>query len=593
MNKTKKIAYHDLREEAQRERLPALVGRRDEIARLDRLLGQRINNNALVVGPSGIGKTALIYGWVRHLSGHPRYDRYALLQLDTEHLYELGSDAALEERYAEAFAHMPACVLFIDDFGRELGKNAALAQHIHRVYKHLLMRPDVHVVLALDPHEHAWLLREYPAFTHLFETLVLKNQTTSEYARILAKKVPLLNSRHRVIVPDDSLLEIVALAERFPSLGQLPRSAIHLLDESVSSCATQEQKILTSEAIIQLVEAKTGVPGARMKQGELQGIKDLADTLNKHIVDQREAIAKIAATLQRAKLGLRNPHRPLGSFLLLGPSGVGKTETAKCVAEIMFGRAESFTRIDMSEFQQEHTVQRLIGAPPGYVGYEEGGALTNALRKEPHSLILLDEIEKAHPKVFDVFLQVLDDGRLTSGQSETIDARHAIFMATSNAAVQEILEAHAQKRHIDDESFVAETVLPILAKTFRLEFINRFDSILVFKPLTVSSLVQVAQLEIRKIEKRLAKHHVRFDIEPHVLEERIRHIADPRFGARPVKRFIEETCETLLMQSLLKEPRHRGAPDFLDEYSRPRKSSAVVLDLPELSTILPEDYSMI
>ncbi|MBI5004189.1 ATP-dependent Clp protease ATP-binding subunit [Candidatus Kaiserbacteria bacterium] len=547
----KKITYYDLREEAHKGRLPALVGRRDEISRINRLLGRRINNNALIVGPSGIGKTALAYGWVRHMIGRSRYDAYALLQLDTEHVFEAVNDASLEERYAEAFEHLPACVLFVDDFGRELSKNTAFAQHIHRLYKHLLARPDVHVVLALETHEYAWLEREYPAFIHLFETITLKEQTASEYRRILSKKIPLLNAHHHVIVPDDALQEIVALAQRFPVLGQMPRSAIHLLDESISSCAAQDHKILTPESVMHLIEAKTGVPSARMKQGELQGIKDLADTLDKRIVDQKGATAKIAATLQRARLGLRNPDRPLGSFLLLGPSGVGKTETAKCVAEIMFGRAESFTRIDMSEFQQEHSVQRLIGAPPGYVGYEEGGALTNALRKEPHSLILLDEIEKAHPKVFDVFLQVLDDGRLTSGQSETVDARNAIFMATSNAAVQEILAAHARHTRIDNDAFVAETVLPILAKTFRLEFINRFDSILVFQPLTVSSLVQVAQLEIQKIEKRLSKHRVRFAIEPETLEERIRHIADPRFGARPVKRFVEETCETLLMDSLL------------------------------------------
>ena len=205
----------------------------------------------------------------------------------------------------------------------------------------------------------------------------------------------------------------------------------------------------------------------------------------------------------------------------------------------------------MSEFKQDHTVQRLIGAPPGYIGYEEGGALTNALRQEPHSLVLLDEIEKAHPKVFDVFLQVLDDGRLTSGQNETVDARNAIIMATSNAAVAEILEAHAKGENIEDESFIRERAIPILVKTFRPEFINRFDSILLFKPLSIPSLVQVAQLEIKKIEKRLTKYMVRFEVEPRVLEDRIRRMADPRFGARPVKRFIEETCETLLVESLL------------------------------------------
>ncbi len=551
MNNNKKIPYADLREETQKGSLPALVGRRDEMQRLNRLLGRRTNNNALIVGQSGIGKTAFVWGWARHMSKRAECEHYALLQLDTEHIYELENDTSLDERYTEAFQHMPPCVLFIDDFGREVYKNLALAQRVHRLYKSLLARPDVHIVFTLQPHEYAWFEHEYPAFVQAFETLTLKQQNAYEYKRVLSAKMPLLNAERRVIVPDISLQEIVSFAERYPVLGQLPRSAIHLLDESISLCVSQKQKMLVPDSIARVVEAKTGIPRARGAEDELQSVKHLEEHLNERIVNQKRAIAKIATTLQRAKLGLRNPNRPLGSFLLLGPSGVGKTETAKSVAEIMFGRAESFTRIDMSEFQQDHTVQRLIGAPPGYVGFEEGGALTNALRREPHSLILLDEIEKAHPKVFDVFLQVLDDGRLTSGQNETVDARNVVIMATSNAAVSEILEAHARGENIEDESFVREKMLPILAKTFRLEFINRFDSILVFKPLTVPSLMQIAQLEIKKIEKRLMKHEVRFKIEPRTLEDRIRRMADPRFGARPVKRFIEETCETLLVESLL------------------------------------------
>ena len=551
MNNPKKITYYNLREEALAGRLPVPVGRNDEMERLNRIVGRRINNNALIVGPHGIGKTALIYGWIRHMSRRAQYDSYALLQLDTEHIYALDGDIGLEERYSEALMHVPKCVLFMDDFGREVCRNATLTQRIYRLYKHTLAQPNVHVVLTFEPHEYAWLEREYPTFAHAFETIILKNQTAFEYTRILSKKVPRLNASRRVIVPDNSLQEILSYAHRFPTLGQLPQSAIHLLDESIAFSASKNRKILTQDSVAHVVEAKTGIPRARLTQGELHSIKNLEDNLNKRIVNQKGAITKIAKTLQRAMLGLRNPNRPLGSFLLLGPSGVGKTETAKCVAEIMFGRTESFTRVDMSEFQQDHTVQRLIGAPPGYVGYEEGGALTNALRKEPYSLILLDEIEKAHPKVFDVFLQVLDDGRLTSGQNETVDARNAIIMATSNAAVAEILKAHAEGKDIDDESFIRERALPILMKTFRPEFLNRFDSILMFKPLTVPSLIEIAHLEIKKIEKRLAKHRVRFEIERGAIEDRIRHMADPRFGARPVKRFIEETCESLLVQSLL------------------------------------------
>lgn len=555
MSASKKIPFYDLREEAREGRIPALVGRQAEMERLTLLIGRRTNNNAIIVGESGIGKTALTYGWAHSISTKPAYDRYAIVQLDTEHLCERDADASAEDWYVDSLAHLPPSVVFIDDFGREINKNIALAARAYRIYKQLSLRRDVHLIFAMQPHEFAWLKREYPVLLQLFEVITLKKQSPSEYARVLFKKIPALIGQRAVIVPDDALKEIVSLASRHQSLGQIPRSAIHVLDESISLSVARGEKVLTADTVARVFESKTGIPSAHIAQGDMRSVLRLREELAQRIVGQDAAIARIASTLQRAKLGLRSHGRPLGSFLMLGPSGVGKTETAKCVAEIMFGRQESFTRIDMSEFQQEHMVQRLIGAPPGYVGYEEGGALTNALKNEPHSLILLDEIEKAHPKIFDVFLQVLDDGRLTSGQGETVDARECIIMATSNAAVAEILDACAKGGITDEEAFVRETVLPALSRIFRLEFINRFDSILVFRPLTTPILLRVAKLEIEKMEKRFEAHRVRFSIDPQTIEAHVARMNDPRFGARPVKRFIEETCETLVAESLLS--RHR------------------------------------
>ena len=553
MNAFKKITYYDLRGEVETGALPSIVGRTEEIERLSRMIGRRINNNALVVGPGGIGKTSLVYGWVRLMAQRENFQSHAIVQLDVEHLYALEESAVPEEQYAEALAQIPAGILFIDDFGREIYKNFTLMSRMFRLYKHLLHKRDVHIVLTLQSHELAWLAREYPSFVSMFETIPLKKQPAAEQVRILAKAIPRLNAERHIIVPDSALKEIVSYAERFPSVGQLPRAGIMLLDEVLSLSTTRRYKMVSTETIATIVETKTGVPKARLSEDELQHIKHLERNMNARIAGQKIAIKKIATTLQRGCLGLRNPDRPLGSFLLLGPSGVGKTETAKCIAQLMFGKSESFIRFDMSEFQQDHTVQRLVGAPSGYIGFEEGGALTNALKKEPYSLILLDEIEKAHPKVFDLFLQVLDDGRLTSGQNETVDARNAIIMATSNAGVAEILQAYAQGVPTD-EAFIKETIIPVLASTFRLEFINRFDSILIFHPLSAPTLMRIAQLEIKKIEQRFEKHRVRFEMEPAIIANRIQTLTDPRFGARPVKRFVEETCETLLMESLLAVP---------------------------------------
>jgi ATP-dependent Clp protease ATP-binding subunit ClpC len=549
MNASYRIPYHDLRRATAARRLPLAIGRTNDMERLDRHLGRSLNSNVALVGERGTGKTALAYGWMRRAAHDPRYEGHALVQFDAAHL-SLLDDRALHARITHALAHLPAAVILLDDIGRDIGRDTQTATRVARLYKRLLSRTDVHVIITLTPAEHTLLEREHPAFMHLFETMRLKEQSDFEHVRILGQKLPRLNRKTRRIVPDAVLRATVAAVRRFPVLGALPRAGIALLDDTLAHAASQGERTATTAHVDAIVEAKTGVP-AGSHPADTARIKNLASELEARIVGQQAATSRIAATIQRAHLGLRNPNRPLGSFLLLGPSGVGKTETAKTVAELVFGRAESFTRIDMSEFQQEHSVGRLIGAPPGYIGYEEGGALTNALSRNPYSLILLDEIEKAHPKVFDIFLQALDDGRLTSGRNETVDARNAIFMATSNAAVSAILDASAAGADIDDEAFVREHALPALTETFRPEFINRFDAVLVFRPLSVPHLIDIAQLEIRKLESRLSPHRVRFDIDHETLARRIEQLADPRFGARPIKRFVEETCETLLAETLL------------------------------------------
>jgi ATP-dependent Clp protease ATP-binding subunit ClpA len=550
MANVQRIEYYNLRDELRAGTLPKLVGRKEELERLTRIIGRRTAHNAFVVGPAGIGKTTFVYGWMAQLSAQERFAPYQLLQLDTDHLYAL-EDSTQETYTADALASLPKTILFIDTFGNALYSNPSLAGRIIRTYTDLLKNPHIRTVLALEQSEYDWLTREYPAFVRLAETLTLKQQPNAEYVRILRNVMPHLNEHHKVLVPTEALSEIVAQIERFPALGQLPRAAISLLDEALSHSSATNQSALREDSIAQVVADKLGIPRAQVKADDMSGLRTLEESLNARIINQTQSIAKIATTIQRAKLGLRNPNKPLGSFLLLGPSGVGKTETAKLVAETLFGRSESFVRFDMSEFQQDHTIQRLIGAPAGYVGYSEGGALTNALRREPHSLILLDEIEKAHSHVFDIFLQVLDDGRLTSGQNETVDARNAIFMATSNIGVDDILAGYAAGEQVWDEVFIRERIVPALARTFRLEFINRFDSILIFNPLSVPSLIKIAELEVAKIEQRLSKHKVKFSLDPAVIEEKIKSLADPRFGARPVKRFIEEACESLLAQSLL------------------------------------------
>lgn len=561
MSSFKKIGYYDLHRESTRGKLPSIIGRKEELARLTRIVNRRINNNCLIVAPSGAGKTTLVRGWVSQVCRKKEYQKLQFIELETNHLNDLSDADEIDLNYFKALAALPPCVLFIDNFGRVGFENSALVSRLMRIYTGVLKRPDIRVIISLQPREHAWLQSKHPAFLQSFETITLKSQTTYEYLRILQAAMPRLNQERHLIVSTTILKVLVDYAGRFPALGQMPRSAISLLDESLAAALALGSKELTEEIIQIVVSGKTGIPRMSLEPVSLKSAARLPQVLSKRIVGQKQAITKIASTIQKALLGMRDPTKPLASFLILGPSGVGKTETVKIIAEEIFGRSESFIRLDMSEFGQEHTVQRLIGAPPGYLGYEAGGALTNALRREPYSLILLDEIEKAHSKVFDIFLQILDSGRLTSGQNETVDARQSIIVATSNIAAAEIAAAHKAGKDIQGKDFMEKTIMPALREIFRLEFLNRFDCILIFNPLSLPALVEIAQLEIKKIESRFTKYSIRFQVDPPVLERKIRSVADSRFGARPIKRFVEETCESLLVKALLSKHQKKSHVD--------------------------------
>ena len=486
MNEFSKLIYYDLALEAQNGRLPEIVGRADEMLRLSRIVGRRMDNNALIVGPSGIGKTIFVHAWIKQLAGQKKNLKF--LQIEGESFYSLGTPGVALHRYKEALEGLPASVLFIDNFGSLVQNKPVLFQNLGRLLSSTVERPDVHVVLAMEPHEQKWIENQDAGWLKSFEALNLKNQPFAEQMAILNFHLKKIKTRATVGQP--ALEAIVKFVERFPALGQLPDGAIKLLDESLSSVRGS----LTEAEIRHVVSDKINIPLNQLQTNELELLKGLEARMNQRVIGQDKAIGKIAMTIQRAKLGLRNPNRPLGSFLLLGPSGVGKTETAKVLAEQIFGRKESFVRIDMSEFGQEHTVQRLIGAPPGYVGYDAGGGLTNPVKNEPYSLVLLDEIEKAHSKVFDIFLQILDDGRLTSGQGETIDFTQTVLMATSNLAVGDIIKGFEDNCDIHSEEFLKSKIIPVLTQAFRPEFLNRFDSIIVFKPLDLDNLVRIAQL---------------------------------------------------------------------------------------------------
>lgn len=344
--------------------------------------------------------------------------------------------------------------------------------------------------------------------------------------------------------------------------GELPRleARVKELSEQLRNAKFVKLEV-TEEDIAQVVSRWTGIPVAKLLEGEREKLLRLEEEMHKRVVGQDEAITAVADAIRRARAGLKDPHRPIGSFLFLGPTGVGKTELAKTLAAQLFDTEENMVRIDMSEYQEKHTVARLIGAPPGYVGYEEGGQLTEAVRRRPYSVILFDEIEKAHPDVFNVLLQILDDGRLTDGQGRTVDFRNTVIILTSNIGSPLILEGI--QAGLSYEA-IRSRVFEILQKNFRPEFLNRLDEIVVFKPLTQEQITQIVDIQIESLRHRLAERRITLELSPEAKRFLAQRGYDPVFGARPLKRVIQRELETPLAKRILAGEVQDGAYLWID-----------------------------
>ncbi len=329
-----------------------------------------------------------------------------------------------------------------------------------------------------------------------------------------------------------------------------------------------ERTVVTEDDVAEVVSDWTGIPISKLKEEEMQRLLHLEEELHKRVVDQEHVIKTVAEAIRRARAGLSDPRKPLGSFMFLGPTGVGKTETAKALAEVLFGDEDALIRLDMSEFKEEHSVAKLIGAPPGYVGYEEGGKLTEAVRRKPYSVILLDEIEKAHPRVFDLFLQVLDDGRLTDSKGRTVSFRNTIIIMTSNIGSQylTVIPFDAPEDVVEKEFEIAkEKVLEEVKHYFRPEFLNRLDEILVFKPLLKKELLQIVDLMLKQLNKRLIERDIKIEATDKAKELIAKLGYDPVYGARPLRRALQKYVETPLSEKILAGEIKPGDVVVIDE----------------------------
>ena len=347
--------------------------------------------------------------------------------------------------------------------------------------------------------------------------------------------------------------------------GKLPELEKQLVKEEKEETKLYDEKPkllrtqVGAEEIAEVVSRATGIPVSKMMEGERQKLLDMAKYIGKRVVGQKEALDKVVDAILRSRAGLSDPNRPYGSFLFLGPTGVGKTELTKALAEFLFDTEDAMIRIDMSEFMEKHSVARLIGAPPGYVGYEEGGYLTEAVRRKPYSVILLDEVEKAHPDVFNILLQALDDGRMTDGQGRTVDFKNTVIIMTSNLGSQEIMN-----RQGEDPEVVKEAVMDEVKKHFRPEFINRIDEIVVFNALDQKAIREIARIQIRKLAKRMEQQNIGLDVTEAALDEIGKVGFDPLFGARPLRRAVQDYLENQIAVDILKGKYAPGDTVFVD-----------------------------
>ena len=336
--------------------------------------------------------------------------------------------------------------------------------------------------------------------------------------------------------------------------GRLPEAQRKLNEEEQKVNSAREDNLLrdrvTEDEIARIVERWTGIPVSRLVQGEREKLLTLDETLHKRVVGQDEAVTAVTEAIQRSRAGIQDPNRPIGSFLFLGPTGVGKTELAKALAEALFDDESNMVRIDMSEYMEKFSVSRLIGAPPGYVGYEEGGQLTEAVRRKPYSVVLFDEVEKAHPDVFNILLQVLDDGRITDSQGRTVDFKNTILILTSNLGSEYLLGGIDREGNISEEA--KNQVQTLLRRSFRPEFLNRLDEIVFYKPLTRANVTKIIDLQIDKLNRRLQQQQITCQVTQAAKDAIIDASYNPEFGARPLRRYVQHTVETMLSKRILK-----------------------------------------
>ncbi|HET1518112.1 TPA: ATP-dependent Clp protease ATP-binding subunit [Streptococcus pneumoniae] len=597
---------------ARRGDIDPVIGRDDEIIRVIEILNRRTKNNPVLIGEPGVGKTAVVEGLAQKIVDGDvphKLQGKQVIRLDVVSLVQgTGIRGQFEERMQklmEEIRKREDIILFIDEIHEIVGAGSASDGNMDagNILKPALARGELQLVGATTLNEYR-IIEKDAALERRMQPVKVDEPTVDETITILKGIQKKYEDYHHVQYTDAAIEAAATLSNRYIQDRFLPDKAIDLLDEAGSkmnltlnfvdpkvidqrlieaenlkSQATREEDFekaayfrdqiakykemqkkkitdqdtpsISEKTIEHIIEQKTNIPVGELKEKEQSQLIHLAEDLKSHVIGQDDAVDKIAKAIRRNRVGLGTPNRPIGSFLFVGPTGVGKTELSKQLAIELFGSADSMIRFDMSEYMEKHSVAKLVGAPPGYVGYDEAGQLTEKVRHNPYSLILLDEVEKAHPDVMHMFLQVLDDGRLTDGQGRTVSFKDAIIIMTSNAGTG---KTEASVGFGAAREGRTNSVLGELGNFFSPEFMNRFDGIIEFKALSKDNLLQIVELMLADVNKRLSSNNIRLDVTDKVKEKLVDLGYDPKMGARPLRRTIQDYIEDTITDYYLENP---------------------------------------
>ena len=602
----------NITEIARRGNVDPVIGRDEEIIRVIEILNRRTKNNPVLIGEPGVGKTAVVEGLAQKIVDGDvphKLQGKEVIRLDVVSLVQgTGIRGQFEERMQklmEEIRKREDIILFIDEIHEIVGAGSAGDGNMDagNILKPALARGELQLVGATTLNEYR-IIEKDAALERRMQPVKVDEPTVEETITILKGIQKKYEDYHHVHYTDAAIEVAATLSNRYIQDRFLPDKAIDLLDEAGSKMnltlnfvdpkvidqrlieaenlkaqatrdedfekaayfrdqiakykemqktkvTDQDTPIISEKTIEHIIEQKTNIPVGDLKEKEQSQLINLADDLKAHVIGQDDAVDKIAKAIRRNRVGLGTPNRPIGSFLFVGPTGVGKTELSKQLAIELFGSADSMIRFDMSEYMEKHSVAKLVGAPPGYVGYDEAGQLTEKVRRNPYSLILLDEVEKAHPDVMHMFLQVLDDGRLTDGQGRTVSFKDAIIIMTSNAGTG---KAEASVGFGAAREGRTNSVLGELGNFFSPEFMNRFDGIIEFKALSKENLLQIVDLMLDDVNKRLSSNNIHLDVTDKVKEKLVDLGYDPKMGARPLRRTIQDYIEDAITDYYLENP---------------------------------------